>query len=620
MTHSDKKELFSIIVGAIALAAAVIITKLISDIPTWLQILIFLVSYMLLGWNVIYDAIHGLIGGEFLDENFLMSIASIGAICVGEYTEAVLVMLLYRIGEFLQGLAVGRSRNSIASLMDIRPDSANLERDGEILSVMPEDVHIGDIILVRPGDRIPLDGTIIDGNSGLNTAALTGESLPRDVTVGDNVLSGCINLNGTIRVRVDKESDDSTASRVLELIEGAASNKSHSENFITRFAKWYTPSVVILALLLAVIPPLFFSQNWSSWLYRALTFLVISCPCALVISVPLTFFSGIGCASKRGILVKGSNYLEALGRCGTVVFDKTGTLTKGSFAIKRIEPFGIAEDDLLRYAAACEQFSTHPLAQSIMAAYGDRDIPESIENVELAGKGVRSIVDGHEICCGNISMMHDIDVMEDEPDEAGTIIHVACDGKYIGYILIADEVKSNASTTIGILERKQNVHTVMLTGDRKRIGEDTAHELGISEVHAELLPQDKVACLEGLLEDGASRNIKVAFVGDGINDAPVLARADVGIAMGCLGSDAAIEAADVVIMDDNLEKIPKAIAISKNTVKIAWQNIIFALAVKFIVLILGIFGIAEMWIALFADVGVCLLAVLNSMRALSIEK
>lgn len=620
MTRSSKKELISIIIGVLALAAALLITELVGDIPTLARIIIFLIPYLILGVNVIIDAVRGMFNGELMDENFLMSAASIGAICLGEYTEAVLVMLLYSIGEFLQSLAVGKSRNSISALMDIRPDSANIERDGEIITVAPEDVSIGEIILVRAGDRIPLDGTVIDGASGINTSALTGESLPRDVTVGDEVLSGCINLNGTLRIRVERKAEDSTASRILELIEGAAANKSPSEEFITKFAKWYTPSVVGFAFLLAVIPPLFFFGSWNTWIYRALTFLVISCPCALVISVPLTFFSGIGCSSKRGILIKGSNYLESLSKCGTVVFDKTGTLTKGKFAIKKLNPVDVTDDELLRYAAACEQFSTHPLALSIINTYGDKPIPQSEQNEELAGRGVCATVEGHKICCGNINLMREIGIIVDEPDEAGTVIHVARDGKYIGFILIADETKSNVKTTVELLEQGQNVHTVMLTGDRRRIGEATAEELGISEFHAELLPQDKVSCLESLMSSNTDNKRTTVFIGDGINDAPVLARADVGIAMGCLGSDAAIEAADVVIMDDNLEKIPMAIAISKQTVKIAWQNIAFALAVKLIVLVLGAFGFAEMWLALFADVGVCLLAVLNSMRAMGIGK
>lgn len=619
MTHSNKRDCFSIIIGAFTLMSALLITEFIKSLPTWAKILIFVVPYTILGMSVIIDALRGLFSGELLDENFLMSAASIGAICLGEYTEAVLVMLLYRIGEFLQSLAVGRSRKSISALMDIMPDNANLERNGEIISVAPEDVNAGDIIIVRAGDRIPLDGTVIEGTSGINTSALTGESIPEDVSIGDEVLSGCINLNGTLRVRVDKQADDSTVSRILELIEGAAANKSPSEDFITKFAKWYTPSVVAFAIALAIIPPLFFGNEWSTWIYRALTFLVISCPCALVISVPLTFFSGIGCSSKRGILIKGSNYLEALSKCGTVVFDKTGTLTKGKFVIRKLNPIGVSAEELLSFAAACEQFSTHPLAQSIMEAHGNENVLESENNEEIAGKGVRATVNGHMVCCGNISLMRDMDKTIDEPDEAGTVIHVLRDGEYIGFILIADEVKSNAKVTVEKLEGENGIHTVMLTGDRKRIGEDTARELGISEVHTELLPQDKVSCLESLMKANCEKKMKTAFVGDGINDAPVLARADIGIAMGCLGSDAAIEAADVVIMDDNLEKIPMAVAISNRTVNIAWQNITFALAIKFIVLILGTMGIAEMWLALFADVGVCLLAVLNSMRAMHMK-
>ena len=619
MTRSNIREIISIIIGALLLGAALIITKLLPQLDTWVKLLIFLVPYLLLGWSVIYDAIHGIVSGQFLDENFLMTIASIGAICVGEYMEAVLVMLLYRIGEFLQRLAVGKSRASISQLMDICPDSANLERGGEVVTVTPDEVQVGDIIVVRAGDRIPLDGTVIEGTSGINTSALTGESLPRDVTVGDSVLSGCINLNGTLRVRVDKEESESTAVRVLELIEGAASNKSKSEDFITKFAKWYTPSVVIAVVLLAIIPPLFFNQDWNTWIYRALTFLVISCPCALVISVPLTFFSGIGCASKNGILVKGSNYLEALDKCAAVVFDKTGTLTKGSFTITKLCPDGITEAELLRYAAACEQFSSHPLALSVMKAYGEAPVPEAVHSEALAGLGVRAVVEEHELYCGNIRLMREIGALNDEPDEAGTIMHLAMDGKHIGYIVISDELKPTAETAVKTLETKFGIRTVMLTGDRRRIGEETADRLGISEVHAELLPQDKVSCMETIIDKVKTERRSAAFVGDGINDAPVLARADIGIAMGGLGSDAAIEAADIVLMDDDPEKIPFAIGISKKTVRIAWQNIILALAVKLAVLALGAIGLAEMWMALFADVGVCLIAVLNSMRAMSVK-
>lgn len=616
MSKSQKKELLSIIIGAILLAAAVIVTKTVLKGPTWAVLLIFLVPYLWLGYKVLFDAVHGLVSGSFMDENFLMSVASIGALCIGEHTEAVLVMLLYCIGELLEELAIGRSRSSIAALTDIRPDRANLEKNGEIIETDCEKVHVGDIILVRAGERIPLDGIVIEGSSGLNTSALTGESLPRDVTVGDEVLSGCINISGTLRIKTVKEACDSTASRILELIEGASANKSKSEGFITKFAKWYTPAVIVIVILLAVIPPLFFNQSWSDWVYNALNILVISCPCALVISVPLTFFGGIGAASRKGILVKGSNYLETLSKCSTMVFDKTGTLTKGTFKIKRINAVGVSEEELLTLTAACERFSTHPLAHSILAYCGNRELPELSGNEELAGLGVRGTIDGHVICCGNIRLMEKIGVDCEECCEAGTAVYTSCDGKYIGYILIADEIKEDAAEGISRLQDKQSVRSVMLSGDRKLIAEETAEKLGISEVHYELLPEDKVKYMEDILAD-RSKNPVVAYVGDGINDAPVLARADVGIAMGGLGSDAAIEAADIVIMDDSIRKLPLAVGIAKQTVKIANENIAFALAVKFAVFILAAFGMSKMWMAILADVGVCLVAVLNSLRAMN---
>lgn len=620
MNKQNRIELALIMLSGLLLIGAIILTSTVPDMDSKIKLIIFLVPYLLAGTPVLYDAVHGIISKSFLDENFLMSIASIGALFIGEYVEAVLVMFLYRIGELLQKIAVGKSRKSIETLINICPDSANLERDDKILTVTPDEVCVGDIVIVRAGDRIPLDGTIIEGSTEINTSALTGESLPREVSVGDAVLSGCINMSSTIRVQVEKEESESTATRVLELIEGAAANKSKSEDFITKFAKWYTPAVVLAVLLLATIPPIFFKQEWSTWIYRALTFLVISCPCALVISVPLTFFSGIGCCGKNGILVKGSNYLEALSKCHTAVFDKTGTLTKGAFAIKKLSPKGVNDDELLKCAAECERFSTHPLALSILEAYGNKPLSDITENETLPGLGVSAIIDNEKLYCGNAKLMYKIGVEPDETDEYGTLIHVAKSGKYIGHIVIYDEIKPEVKQTISTLESEQQVHTVMLTGDRERIAAQTAHDIGISEFYAELLPEDKVYHMEKLLEDTDHRKATVAFVGDGINDAPVLARADIGIAMGGLGSDAAVEAADIVIVDDAPNKIPIAIKIAEQTTKIARQNILTALIVKFLILMLAALGKTQMWVALIADVGVCLIAVLNSMRAMHIKQ
>lgn len=616
MTKSQKRELTVIITGAALLAAAAAITHIFPDLSGRSKVLIFAVPYIVLGLNVILDAIHGLAGKQFLDEKFLMSVASIGALAVGEYDEAVLVMLLYRLGELLQSIAVGKSRRSIADLMDICPESAELETEDGIKKVSPDEVHVGDIFVVRAGERVPLDGTVVEGNSSLNTAALTGESAPRDVSAGESIASGCINIQGTLRVRAEREYEDSTVARMLELIEGATANKSKSENFITKFARWYTPSVVGLVVLLAVIPPLFFGGSWSEWIYRALTFLVISCPCALVISVPLTFFGGIGGAGKRGILIKGSNYMETLARCGTVLFDKTGTLTHGSFSISSIhtEP-GTDEKTLVMYTAAAESFSTHPLAACILAAADGSAIPKAAEVEEIAGHGVKAVVDGHTVCVGNLKLMKKIGAKAAEREASGTVIYTAVDGKYIGCIEIADTPKAGAKRAVAELSSDLGIRTVMLTGDREAAAKSVANELGIEEFHAELLPQNKVEIVEQKLSAENGKRT-VAFVGDGINDAPVIARADVGLAMGGLGSDAAIEAADIVIMDDEIEKVPLAVRIAKRTVRIAWQNIIFALAVKLITLVLGAFGYAEMWMALVADVGVCLVAILNAMRAM----
>lgn len=616
MTKSQKRELTMIIIGAVLLAAAVAVTHIFSQIPRWSKLLIFAVPYIVLGLNVILDAVHGLAGKQFLDEKFLMSVASVGALAVGEYAEAVLVMLLYRLGELLQSIAVGKSRRSIADLMDICPESAELETVDGIKQVSPDEVHVGDIFVVRAGERVPLDGIVVEGSSSLNTAALTGESAPRDVAAGESITSGCINIQGTLRVRAEREYEDSTVARMLELIEGATANKSKSENFITKFARWYTPSVVGLVILLAIIPPLFFNGSWSEWIYRALTFLVISCPCALVISVPLTFFGGIGGAGKRGILVKGSNYMETLARCGTVLFDKTGTLTHGRFSIKAIyaEP-DASEETLLTYTAAAESFSTHPLAACIMSAAEEMKLPKAAEVEEIAGHGVKAVVDGRTVCAGNLKLMHKIGAKPVERDASGTVIYTAVDGKYMGCIEIADTPKEGAKKAVEELNNDLGIRTVMLTGDRKAAAKNIADTLGIAEFHAELLPQNKVEIVEQeLAKENGKRS--VAFVGDGINDAPVIARADVGLAMGGLGSDAAIEAADIVIMDDRIEKVPLAVRIARRTVRIAWQNIIFALAVKLATLLLGALGYAEMWMALVADVGVCLIAILNAMRAM----
>ena len=627
MSKTRKKELAVIIIGGVLLAAAFASDKLMPGLQWYWRLALYLVPYLVLGLSVLIEAVHGIIGGEFLDENFLMAAASIGALSIGEGPEGVLVMLLYRIGEFLQELAVGKSRDSVTALMDICPDSVNLETEHGFETVTPEEAHIGDIFIVRPGERIPLDGMIIEGSSGLNTSALTGESMPVDVGTGDRIKSGCINLNGVLRVRVECEYEDSTAARMLELIEGAAANKSQSEKFITKFAHWYTPIVVGLAVLLAILPPILFHGEWKDWIYRALNFLVISCPCALVISVPLTFFGGIGAASRKGILIKGSNCLESLANCGTVVFDKTGTLTSGTFSIEHLyEAAGFDRNELLRYTAAAEQFSTHPLAVPVLEAYarefGADSIPETLDHEELAGRGVRAVVDGKTVFAGNLRLMSEngIETAEEDADlTAGSVIYTAVAGRYAGCIVIADSEKHGAGSAVAELRSIHKVKTVMLTGDRRIIGEHVAEKLGIDEAYTELLPEDKVRHVERLIAENSGKRT-TAFVGDGINDAPVIARADVGFAMGGLGSDAAIEAADIVLMDDKVKKVPLAIDIAKRTVRIARENTIFAIAVKLAVLILGALGYAEMWMAIIADVGVCLIAVLNAMRAMHIKE
>ncbi|MBQ3938256.1 MAG: cadmium-translocating P-type ATPase [Clostridia bacterium] len=620
--NERKRELIAIIIGAVLLAGAALAVHLLPDLPWYAKLLIYAVPYLVLGIPIIIDAVHGLIGGEFLDENFLMTVASIGALAIGEGFEGVLVMLLYRIGELLQEIAVGKSRDAVASLMDICPDTVNLETENGVVETDPESVHTGDVFIVRPGERIPIDGVIIEGSSGLNTAALTGESLPVDVSAGDCVSSGCISTNGMLRIKATCEYGDSTVARMLELIEGAAANKAKSEKFITKFARVYTPVVCALALILAVVPPLFFGGEWKDWIYRALNFLVISCPCALVISVPLTFFGGIGGASKKGVLVKGSNCLESLAKCGTVVFDKTGTLTLGSFRLTGIAAEGgMTGDELLRAASAAESLSTHPIALCITKAFRDRfsediPVPESVR--EIAGQGISAVLSGCEISAGNIRLMNSLGIVLDDPQFPGTVVHVAVNKKYCGYLMIEDEIKEGTAGTISSLRSEFGVRSVMLTGDRESIGKHIANEIGLDEVHADLLPENKVELLESIIND-CQKGKTTAYVGDGINDAPVIARADVGFAMGGLGSDAAIEAADIVLMDDRIEKVPLAIRIAKRTVRIATENIVFALAVKLIVLILGALGYAEMWMAIIADVGVCLVAVLNAMRAMRIK-
>ncbi len=576
----------------------------------------YIVSYAVIGWDVLWRAVRNICHGQVFDENFLMTLATVGAFLTGEYREAVAVMLFYQVGELFQSYAVGKSRKSIASLMDIRPDSANVERDGQLVEVDPEEVVVGDVIVVKAGERIPIDGVVLEGESSIDTAALTGESCPRDVVPGDDVVSGCINRTGLLRVRTTKAFGESTVARILEMVENSSAKKAKAENFITRFARWYTPSVVIAAVLLAILPPLAMGGNWQEWLHRALIFLVISCPCALVISVPLSFFGGIGGASRQGILVKGANYLEALANAEIVVFDKTGTLTKGVFNVTAIHPDTCSEAQLLEMAALAENYSDHPISRSIREAYGKEiDTSRVQDTKEMSGRGVQATIDGKSVCVGNDKWMEEIGVKWHPCHRIGTTVHVAIDGEYAGHLVISDEVKPDAYAAIEAL-RAQNVKkTVMLTGDARTVGEKTAEELGIDQVFAQLLPTDKVEHVEALMRE-KSKNGKLVFVGDGINDAPVLSRADIGIAMGAMGSDAAIEAADIVLMDDKPSKIATAIRISQRTLRIVHQNIVFALVVKGVVLLLGALGISGMWEAVFADVGVSVIAILNAMRAL----
>ena len=577
---------------------------------------LYLVPYLLIGWDVLWKAVRSIAHGQVFDENFLMAIATVGAFATGEYAEAVFVMLFYQVGELFQSYAVGKSRQSIASLMDIRPDYANVEQDGELVQVNPDEVEVGDSIVIKAGERVPLDGVILEGRSTLDTAALTGESLPREVEAGDDVISGCVNLSGLLKVRVTKAFEESTVAKILDLVENATSKKAKAENFITKFARYYTPSVVVAAVLLAVLPPLLGGGDWGKWFHQALVFLVISCPCALVISVPLSFFGGIGGASRAGILVKGGNYLEVLADTQIVVFDKTGTLTKGVFNVTAIHPDQCDEDRLLEVAALAESYSDHPISRSLKEAYGkDIDNSRVTDVEEIAGHGVRAKVDGVEVCVGNDKLMESIGVAWHPCHRVGTTVHVESQGIYLGHIVISDEVKEDAAQAISDLKAIGVRKTVMLTGDAQAVGEDVAQRLGLDEVHAQLLPADKVDQVEALLRERTGKG-KLAFVGDGINDAPVLSRADLGIAMGGLGSDAAIEAADVVLMDDKPSKIAVAIRIAQKTLVIVRQNIVFALVVKALVLVLGDVGEANLWEAVFADVGVSVIAILNAMRAM----
>ncbi|MCI8623456.1 MAG: cadmium-translocating P-type ATPase [Provencibacterium sp.] len=615
MNQKQKRTLLRIL-----LSLALFIAALLLPLEGAGRLAAFLLPYAAIGYDVLWRAIRGILHGQVFDENFLMALATVGALLTGEYPEAVAVMLFYQVGELFQSYAVGRSRKSIASLMDIRPDYANLERDGDIVQVDPEEVAAGDTIVVKPGERIPLDGVVLDGRTSVDTAALTGESLPRDVAPGDDVVSGCINASGLIRVQVTKAFGESTVAKILELVENASSKKARAENFITRFARVYTPAVVIAALLLALLPPLLFGGSWENWIHRALIFLVISCPCALVISVPLSFFGGIGGASRSGILVKGGSYLEALANTEIVVFDKTGTLTRGVFNVTAVHPDTVSEAKLLELAALAESYSDHPVARSLREAYGLEIDRSRIEEVaEKAGHGVTARIDGQNVAVGNDKLMETSGAAWRPCHHVGTTVHVAVNGSYAGHIVISDEVKPDAKEAIAALKAAGIRKTVMLTGDAAEVGEAVAAQLGIDEVHTRLLPGDKVDRVEELLRQRSAKG-RLAFVGDGINDAPVLARADLGIAMGALGSDAAIEAADIVLMDDKPSKIATAIRISRRTRQIVYQNIVFALGVKALVLLLGAFGMANMWEAVFADVGVSVIAILNASRALKAGK
>lgn len=622
------KEILRVSIGAALFVAAVIIVALAAPaldslqatLPyPFLSLVIFLVPYLVLGWPVLKKAARNIAAGHVFDENFLMCVATIGALCLAEFPEAVAVMLFYQIGDLFEDYAVDKSRDSIAEMMDICPEQAYIERNGEIEAVDPDEVEIGTIIVVRPGERVPLDGIIVKGETELDTAALTGESLPRNVFTGDPIASGSINLSSTIYIETTKEFEDSTVSRILELVEDAASEKAPMENFITRFARYYTPIVCLLALLIAIIPPFFTGFDWADWVQRALIFLVVSCPCALVISVPLSFFGGIGGASKRGILIKGSNYLEALSHVKTILFDKTGTITKGTFSVSKIEPIGMSREELLRIAAMAEAYSNHPIALSIRKEHeAPLDLDRVSETTEIAGQGVRCVIDGQVVLAGNARLMEANGIAATMNETKTTVLHIAIDGEYRGSIEVEDTIKEDSVEAIQRIKELGVAHTVMLTGDREEVAAHIAREAGLDEYHAGLLPEGKIDFLRSYLDE-APKGEKVAFVGDGINDAPALIRSDVGIAMGAMGSDAAIEAADIVFMDDKLSRLADGIGISRKTMRIVYQNIVFALGVKLLVLVLAALGIANMWEAIFADVGVSVIAILNAMRALKVK-
>ena len=621
MNKKQKKVLIRII-------AAVVLLIALAFVPAegWLQFALYMIPYLVIGYDILKKAVKGILNRQVFDENFLMAVATIGAIALGDYKEGVAVMLFYQIGELFQSYAVGKSRRNISELMDIRPDYANVEQDGELVQVDPDEVEIGTVILVKPGEKIPIDGIVVEGASSLNTSALTGESLPREAKEGDEVISGCINMTGLLKIRTTKEFGESTVSKILELVENSSSRKSRSENFISRFARIYTPAVCYGAVALAFLPPIVrmvfmgLPADFGTWIYRALTFLVISCPCALVISIPLSFFAGIGGASKEGVLVKGSNYLETLSQTRYVVFDKTGTMTQGVFEVSGIYPAALSREELVEYAACAESYSSHPISKSLQKAYGKEIDKNRVADVkEISGKGVTAQVDGRLVAAGNGKLMEQLGVPYTVCNEVGTLVYVAVDGRFAGCILISDLLKPHAKEAIAALKNAGVTRTVMLTGDTKRVADAVAAELGIHEVCSELLPADKVSRVEELLARKSGKE-KLAFVGDGINDAPVLSRADIGIAMGALGSDAAIEAADIVLMDDDPLKIAKAIRISRKCIRIVYENIYFAIGIKVICLILGALGIANMWAAIFADVGVMVIAVLNAIRALFVKR
>lgn len=624
MTKKQKKMLIRIIVSAVLIVALKVVGSFV-EINRYLGFALYMIPYFVIGYDILRKAFLGIKNKQVFDENFLMAVATVGAIALGDYTEGVAVMLFYQIGELFQSYAVGKSRRNISELMDIRPDYANIEVDGELRQVDPDEVEIGTVIVVTPGEKVPIDGVVTEGESSLNTSALTGESVPREVKAGDEIISGCINLSGVIRVKTTKEFGESTVSKILDLVENATSKKSHSENFISKFAHYYTPAVCYSALALAIIPPIINliignQAGFGTWIYRALTFLVISCPCAVVISVPLSFFAGIGGASKAGVLVKGSNYLETLSKTKYVLFDKTGTMTKGVFEVVGVHDNAIDKNHLIELAAYAESYSTHPISKSLQAAYGKEIDKSRISDVkEISGHGVIAKVDGKEVAAGNGKLMDMLGIKYTECEQVGTKVHIALDGKYAGHILISDVIKPTSKQAIAELKSAGVKKTVMLTGDASDVAKQVADELGIDEVYSELLPDDKVSKVEEYLSKKGEKE-KLAFVGDGINDAPVLSRADIGIAMGAMGSDAAIEAADIVLMDDDPLKIAKAIKISKKCLGIVYENIIFALGVKFVCLVLGALGIANMWVAIFADVGVMVIAVLNAIRALMVKK